>query len=151
MKRILITLLLAIAIVTAASSQDKREAKWMDDMRQVKVEFVAKELNLTKQQKEKFTPIYDAMTRETGKLMRETRALEKSVRKKGNAATDLEYEKATEAMVECKGKECEIEKKYYGQLKTVLSKRQMFELPRAERKFARELMKQQREGKHKKR
>lgn len=119
-------------------------------MRQVKVEFVAKELKLTPQQKEKFAPVYDALNKEIGKLMRETRALETSVRDKGSAATDLEYDKATEAMFEVKGKEAAIEKKYYPQLKAILTKQQLFNLPRAERKFGRELMKQHRATKHKK-
>ncbi|MBO5243469.1 MAG: hypothetical protein J6B36_04505, partial [Muribaculaceae bacterium] len=118
MKHILIAITLVATICMSAFAQNKGEKfrKWMDDMRQVKVEYVAKELKLTAQQKEKFTPIYEAMNREIGKVNRETRALEKSVRDKGNSATDLEYDKATEAMVELKGKECEIEKKYREQL-----------------------------------
>lgn len=153
MKHILIAITLVATICMSAFAQNKGEKfrKWMDDMRQVKVEYVAKELKLTAQQKEKFTPVYEAMNREIGKVNRETRALEKSVRGKGNSATDLEYDKATEAMVELKGKECEIEKKYREQLKTILTKKQLFDLSRAERKFARELMRQHRAGKHNKR
>lgn len=153
MKHILIAITLVATICMSAFAQNKGEKfrKWMDDMRQVKVEYVAKELKLTAQQKEKFTPVYEAMNREIGKVNRETRALEKSVRDKGNSATDLEYDKAIEAMVELKGKECEIEKKYREQLKTILTKKQLFDLSRAERKFARELMRQHRAGKHNKR
>lgn len=153
MKHILIAITLVATICMSAFAQNKGEKfrKWMDDMRQVKVEYVAKELKLTAQQKEKFTPVYEAMNREIGKVNRETRALEKSVRDKGNSATDLEYDKATEAMVELKGKECEIEKKYREQFKTILTKKQLFDLSRAERKFARELMRQHRAGKHNKR
>mgnify|MGYP000765065882 CR=1 FL=1 len=155
MKHILFTLLFIASTLTAAYAQGNGKKtnlnQWMDDMRQVKVEFVAKELNLTPQQKEKFAPIYNALNKELGKLMRETRALERSVRDKGSAATDLEYEKATEAMFEAKGKEAAIEKKYYPQLKSVLTKQQMFNLPMAERKFGRELMKQHRNAKPKKR
>ena len=47
--------------------------------------------------------------------------------------------------------EAAIEKKYYPQLKSVLTKQQMFNLPMAERKFGRELMKQHRNAKPKKR
>ena len=153
MKHILIALTMALTTCFASFAQNKGEklSKWMDDMRQVKVEYVAKKLKLTAQQKDKFASVYDAMNREIGKVNRETRALEKSVREKGNDATDLEYEKATEAMVDLKGKECEIEKKYREQLKTILTKKQLFELSRAERKFARELMKQHRDGKHNRR
>lgn len=155
MRHIFLTILfLASALANAYAQGNAKKAdfgQWMDDMRQVKVEFVAKELNLSPQQKEKFAPIYDALNKELGKLMRETRALERSVREKGSAATDLEYDKATEAMFEMKGKEAEIEKKYFTQLKSVLTKQQLFNLPKAERKFGRELMKQHRAHKpHKK-
>ncbi|MDE7025043.1 MAG: Spy/CpxP family protein refolding chaperone [Paramuribaculum sp.] len=152
-KLLLIVILACISSVTFAQrhSKNAKFGQWMDDMRQVKVEYVAKELNLNPQQKEKFAPIYDAMNKEIGKLTHETRSLEKSVRAKGSAATDLEYDKATEAMVELKGKESAIEKKYYGQLKSVLTKQQLFNLPKAERKFTRELMKQRRACKNNKR
>ncbi len=148
MKRIILVITIIATFIYCANAQGRR-AKWMDNMRQLKMEYVAKELKLTQEQKEKFASIYDAMNKESAKLVRETRALEKSVREKGDNATDLEYEKATDAIFELKGKECDIEKKYRAQLKTVLTKKQLFELKHAEHKFARELMKHHRNKKQK--
>lgn len=141
-------ILIASSVSFAQKPNNAKLCKWMDDMRHLKVEYIAKELKLSSAQKEAFTPIYNDMNREISKLARETRELEKSVRAKGNNATDLEYEKATEAMFDIKGKEAEIEKKYMKRLKTILTKQQLFDLKRAERHFTRELMKHDRH-KHK--
>lgn len=151
MKRFLYLLtfiLIASSVTFAQKPHNAKLCKWMDDMRHLKVEYIAKELKLSSAQKEAFTPIYNDMNREISKLARETRELEKSVRDKGSSATDLEYEKATEAMFDIKGKEAEIEKKYMKRLKTILTKQQLFDLKRAERHFTRELMKHDRH-KHK--
>ena len=56
--------------------------------------------------------------------------------------SDLEYEKAAEAMIEVKGKEASVEEQYFAKFKTVLSPKQLFKLKQAERKFTRELMRQ---------
>ncbi len=130
-----------LAQSTEPSAQERKQ--WFKEMRQVKNEYIAKQLQLTPEQKQKFIPLYDAMDAETARLGNETRQLEKTIYGKGSNATDIEYEKAAEALYELKGKESEIELKYFQKFKTVLTKKQLFELKRAERRFSRELMKQQ--------
>lgn len=109
-------------------------------MTQYKHDFLAKELNLTKEQEEKFFPMYDKMETETRELNRQVRGMERSVMQKGDKATDLEYEKAAEAIQELKGKESAVEMRYFGEFKTVLTKKQLFQLKQAERKFTQMIM-----------
>ena len=56
--------------------------------------------------------------------------------------TDLEYEKATDAIYETKMKEAELEKEYLQKFKTILNKKQMFRLKAVERQFSRDMMRQ---------
>ena len=67
---------------------------------------------------------------------------------KNDHPSDLEYEKATEALFELRSREGDIDRKYYPQLREILSKKQLFKLKSAERRFGRHLMKH-REGKGK--
>lgn len=144
MKKYIVFILVAIMASLGASAQkdgNKAEReRWFKEMRQYKHEFIAKELDLTKEQQKKFFPLYDEMESSTRKLNRDTRAMERRVRDSGEKATDIEYEKAAEAMFELKAKEGAIEQSYLKKFKTVLTPRQLYKLKVAERKFTREVM-----------
>lgn len=146
MKRNLLLSLIALLIgVVTVSAQRKGSAEerrhWMREIQHYKVEYVTKTLKLTDEQKAKFVPMYQSMEADQRKLQEETRRLERSVVKRGDKVSDLEYEKASEALYELKSKEGKIELDYMKKFKTVLSPQQLFNLKIAERKFTRELMK----------
>ena len=116
----------------------------MKEMQQFKNDFIAKKLNLTEEQKAKFLPLYNSMDEEIRKAQNEAEQLYRQTLKKGEKATDLEYEKAAEAVYELKGRENTIEMKYFNDYKQILSPNQLFQLKVAERDFTRQLMKQHR-------
>lgn len=124
--------------------------RWMKEMRQYKAEFIAKSLKLSDEQRQKFIPLYEEMEAQTNELQDQVRRMEKSVTEKGDKATDLELEKAAEAMTELKGKENVVEMRYFAEFKKVLDKRQLFQIKSAERKFTKELMRHNRQSKGKK-
>ena len=148
MKRLFLILLILPALVCQAQNKKPSQAqadKWFSEMRAYKTEYIANALELTPEQKEKFVPVYNAMNAELDKISRETRDMERKVSKNDNAS-DLEYEKATEALFEMRSREGAVDQRYYPQLKSILSKKQLFKLKSAERRFGRHLMKE-REGK----
>lgn len=114
--------------------------KWFKEVRELKHQFLIKELGLKKEQQQEFFNLYDKMEEENFKVQAETRAMERRVNELGDKASDLEYEKAADALFEAKQKEGEIDLKYRNEFKKVLSPQQMFRLKSAERKFTRELM-----------
>lgn len=124
----------------------QQRTEWNREMLQAKIDYMARELDLTEQQKAKFAPAFESMDKEIGALFHQTRKMAKEVYEKGDKATDLELEKSSEAMFEMKGKENEIEMKYYKQFKSILTPKQLFKFKNAERKFNKELMKQHRKA-----
>ena len=146
MKRsIIIILIIAIfAPINVAVAQGKKKAdrkEWFAHMRQHKHDFLTKELKLTKEQEAKFFAVYDAMEDELHKVNRDTRKLEKQVAD-NKAATDVEYDAASKAIIELKKKEAAIELKYFDKLKSTISSKQLFLLKKAERKFTKNIMKE---------
>ena len=133
----------------SARKQCKRDT-WFKEMQQLKHDYLVKELNLSREQQTKFFPLYDQMENEKKKLFDQTRAMEKSVAEKGDKATDLELEKASDAIVEMKGRESAIEKKYYCRFNQILTPRQIFKLHDAERKFQRQMVKEHHKKKNQK-
>lgn len=142
MKRLFASTLILLFAVISVSAQDNAQKRhqWMREMQKAKQEFMAKELNLTDQQNEQLNAIILEMDNELDKLRRETRAMGKAVESKTDA-TDLEYEKAAEAMFEHKGKEAEIEMRYYKKIAKILTPRQLYLYKKAEHKWMKKLMK----------
>lgn len=120
------------------SKEDRQ--KWFQEVRELKHQFLAKELKLTKEQQNAFFPLYDRMEDENRKVNQEVRLMERRVYELKGEATDLDYQKATEAIYEVKAKEAEIDMKYKEEFSKILNSRQMFLLKGAERKFTRDLM-----------
>ena len=151
MKRILLILMLAIAAAVTASAQTdggRQRQKWFEEMRRYKSEYIADKLKPDNKQKAEFTPVYEQMDAEIGRLNHEMRQLERNIRKNGEKVTDTEYEKAAEAQFEIRTKEAAIERSYFPKFKQILTPRQLYELKNAERDFNRNLMDKHRRGSH---
>lgn len=122
--------------------------QWMVQMKKYKHDFLIRELSLADGQKDAFLSLYDKMEDEKWALGRDVRRMEREIMKKGDNATELELEKAADAAVELSGKQSEVELRYHAEFKKVLTKRQLFQLKAAERKFQKSLMEQR--GKNRK-
>ncbi len=62
------------AAVWSVSAQNREElGQWMDQMRQYKRTYFTKELDLSKEQQQKFFPLYEEMEDETTRMEDETR------------------------------------------------------------------------------
>ncbi|MDE6809685.1 MAG: Spy/CpxP family protein refolding chaperone [Muribaculaceae bacterium] len=127
------------AQTTDADSLDRKET-FMKEFRDYKHRFLTKELSLSREQRDKFFPLYDQMEDETATLNNETRQLERRISDSTEKVSDLEYEKATEALFELKIKEGEIEKSYLPRFAEILKPEQLFKLKSAERSFTNDLI-----------
>ena len=85
------------------------------------------------------------MGKEIYQVNREARELERKISAKQDA-TDDEYLQAAETMRTVKAKECEIEAKYFEKFEKILSKKQLFQLKRAENNFTRDVLNNKKEG-----
>lgn len=141
-QRIIYILLMALLAVGSASAQKSKtdRAEWIKEMQRVKHEYLVKELSLSKEQQTKFFPVYDAMDEELRRLFDENRAMERQIRQKGNKATEIELERAADAQFTLKTREAAIEKAYYPKFKQLLTKKQLFNLKHAERRFQRKMI-----------
>ena len=143
----ILLLLVATASTTSISAQDKADSRmnrqeWFKQMRVYKHDFLIKDLGLWQEQKEKFSPLYDAMSESIMKAQRDSRQHEHKINHSKTQVNDLEYEKATEAVIETRAKEVQIAKEYYAKFKGILTPAQIYRLTQSERRFTREVMKQ---------
>ncbi len=138
-------LLLAIILPQSAAAQLKSaenlRAKWFSELRQVKRNYFIKELDLDREQQNKFFPLYEEMEDKTFRIDDEARQMEQRIAD-AKDATDTEYEKTAEALYDADVQTAQIRREYMDKFKTILTRRQLFELKGVEKKFSREMMRQ---------
>lgn len=140
---IVIILLALIAYVpmfgqTRSGDRPDRE-KWLAEMREYKHDYLAKELELTKEQQREFFPLYDGMEDEVERVNTETRILEARLNENPDAG-DLELENGARTIYEQKRAEGQIEMTYFEKFKEILTPRQLLKLRNAERKWQQQLI-----------
>lgn len=131
---------LGLSAQTPDNDSIDRKETFLKEFRDYKHRFLTKELSLSREQRDKFFPLYDQMEDETTTLNNDTRQLERRISESTEKVNDLEYEKATEALFELKIKEGEIEKSYLPKFAEILSPAQLFKLKSAERSFTNDLI-----------
>lgn len=148
MKKLSILILLFIGTVCLsanAQNPDRNREQWLSEMRELKHDFLARQLRLSADQREKFFDIYDRMDEEMNRVQAEAKAAESRIYDAdASAVSDADYDEAINAQLALKEKESEIEKRSYEELKAVLSRKQLFELKKAERDFTMQIMRQHR-------
>lgn len=128
-----------LAMAQGSNVDKATRDRWFKEIRDKKHDFFTKELDLSREQQEPFFKAYDAMEDELFRIADQVRRLERRVAHQSNPADD-DYEEAIDALFEQKGKEYLVEKQAREQFSRILSKKQLFKLKAAERKFTRALM-----------
>ena len=151
-------LLLLILFISAAFSfqalaQPKRDPdpdpKMMKEITEYKMKFLAQEMDLKEDQKEKFVELYQKMSEERMQNFRRMRQLEDSLKEN---ASEEDYKKASDGIADLKLADARIEKEYDAKFAKFLSQKQIYKMKEAEEKFRRKMhdMRQKRCGEKKK-
>ena len=123
----------------SAVPDDKRE-QYKEKLRRYQHQFLTRELGLSREEANKFFPVYDSMCDELEQVGRDTRVLEQKTLNNTNASA-VECENTARALFEQKKTESEIELRYFEQFRELLSPRQLLQLKSAEDAFRRDVLK----------
>ena len=141
-------LCMSLNIDVQAQKQSKADRdKWLKEVREYKHDKLVEETDMSAAQKAEFLPLYSAMEQEIYQVNIDARNLENKIANSTDDISELEYEKAAEALAEVKSREGDIELKYYKKFEKILSKKQLFLLKRAENRFTRDMLTHNRIGK----
>lgn len=146
MKKYLLILLLAILSIPYAYAQDKDKAKMMEELQQFKIDFLAKEMQLSEKEKSEFTPLYKEYDEERRAAGSNAWRFERELKKKKDAS-EADYKKLSELQQTARTKDNEIVKKFDSRLETFLSSKQIYNMHQGEEKFF-EKMKEMRKKHH---
>ncbi len=128
------------AIADTSENTPQQGNKWMEEIKNFKHTFLIKEVEMTDEQSKEFLPLYKEMEEKIYQANKDARLLEKEISISSKNITDKEYEKAAKALSHVKTQEAEIENQYFEKFSTILSKKQLFLLKRAENRFVIEML-----------
>lgn len=132
---LLFIFLTSIPVMIAKDDDEGKRGKMLQEVREFKMNYLAKEMELTEAQKEKFMPLYEEMTQKKDECFRHARELDRKLKKEGSEATEEDYQKATEAMHKANQDFAEIEKEYNEKFSEFLSQKQLYKMKEAEFSF----------------
>lgn len=149
MKRLQIFLLLIMAMTLGSYAKDhggsKRE-KMFKEVQEFKMKYLAQEMNLTDDQKEKFFEVYSEMNKKREECFKEVRKLERKLRKE-NDLPESDYRQLTEARNKANIENAEIEREYDEKFSEFLSPKQIYLMKEGEKNFRQKIEEMRRDKK----
>ncbi|MDN3593846.1 hypothetical protein [Zunongwangia endophytica] len=143
MKKIALIVLLIFGFLTAQAQDDNEKER----IKSLKTAFITQELNFSNKTAQKFWPIYDKYEDKRRALYRkEHRDIENVDCMAEDKAQDLLND-----LIEIEKEDYELKKKYFQDLKTILSAQEIVKLHQLEEDFHRKLIKEYRARKEKER
>lgn len=151
MKKLLLTLFFLIGCFSVVSAQvhhGKKNDKMYEEIQEFKMKYLAQEMELKDDQKDKFYKLYDEMNEKRLEVLKPAWSLEKKL-KKNPSASEEEYQQAAEAMTKAKDQCAAIEKEYAEKFSQFLTQKQIFKMKEAEDQFRKKMqeMRQNKKGK----
>lgn len=141
MKKLLLLLMLIVAGATMAFAhpgpKDKGPDKeMMRKIQEYKIKYLAQEMELKGDQKERFTVLYKEMSTERHKIWRQVRELEKSV---GKNASEEDYARVSKAISDARLRDATLEQEYDRKFSEFLSQKQIYKMKEASEEFRRKM------------
>ena len=133
-KTILLSLMILLTAMGALAQQKKGNGDKAKEFLEFKLKFIADEMELKGDARQKFNETYSQMEQERRQLFKKSKEIEKRIKNSKNAS-EAEYDKANKELTEVKAKMADIEKKYDAKFSKFLTKKQLFKMKEAEEKF----------------
>lgn len=148
MKRYLIALISLLFIIPAALAQPqgKDRKKMNEDILNFKIEFLAKEMQLSEKEKADFCPLYKEYNAKRREVTREARHAERELQK-NKKATDADYKKLADLQRDAREKDTKVVAEYDDKFAKFLSSKQIYTMHQAEDKFMKKMEEMRRDGK----
>lgn len=135
MKNFLLLFFSCILFIPATLAQGQKDrAKMREDLQNFKIDFLAKEMDLSEKEKSEFIPIYKEYDSERRKVGAEAWKFEHELSKKKDAS-DADYKKLSELQQSARSKDGEIVRKYDEKFASFLSAKQIYNMHKGEAKF----------------
>lgn len=132
-----ITLLCFTLIISISTSTALAQARRMNmaDYEKRKMEYIQKEAGLTKEEADRYFPLYNDLSKKKFELHKQHRDKVEEMKQNNKNMSNEEYRQLLENDVDVKLKEAELDKQYSEKMEKILSPEKLYRAQQAERKF----------------
>lgn len=132
-----ITLLCFTLIISISTSTALAQTRRMNmaDYEKRKMEYIQKEAGLTKEEADRYFPLYNDLSKKKFELHKQHRDKVEKMKQSNKNMSNEEYRQLLENDVDVKLKEAELDKQYSEKMEKTLSPEKLYRAQQAERKF----------------
>ncbi|MEA4905935.1 MAG: hypothetical protein VB075_03140 [Petrimonas sp.] len=132
-----ITLLCFTLIISISTSTALAQTRRMNmaDYEKRKMEYIQKEAGLTKEEADRYFPLYNDLSKKKFELHKQHRDKVEEMKQNNKNMSNEEYRQLLENDVDVKLKEAELDKQYSEKMEKILSPEKLYRAQQAERKF----------------
>lgn len=132
-----ITLLCFTLIISISTSTALAQTRRMNmaDYEKRKMEYIQKEAGLTKEEADRYFPLYNDLSKKKFELHKQHRDKVEEMKQNNKNMSNEEYRQLLENDVDVKLKEAELDKQYSEKMEKTLSPEKLYRAQQAERKF----------------
>ena len=132
-----ITLLCFTLIISISTSTALAQTRRMNmaDYEKRKMEYIQKEAGLTKEEADRYFPLYNDLSKKKFELHKQHRDKVEKMKQSNKNMSNEEYRQLLENDVDVKLKEAELDKQYSEKMEKILSPEKLYRAQQAERKF----------------
>lgn len=146
MKRNILLLLISFFALSVFAQQRQRPS--FEDFQKMKLDFIVKEMGLSSNEIDKFSPIYKEMSKERVALYakyRENNRIKRAVHN-GEQVADTTMQRVSRDDAQLQVEDAQLELKYQQKFEEILSPQQVIKWREAEQKFRDDIMSRRRNG-----
>ena len=136
-----------MVLAQTGRNQPDQKKKRDEQIEQLKIAFITKELDLTSSEAEKFWPAYNTMSSELKKERKARKTKSNKLKKNYETMTEAEVRKNSEEIMDSEIEEVKLKKEHMGKIAALIGYKKTVKLLSVEQKFKRELLKKLNERK----
>ncbi|MDE6755359.1 MAG: hypothetical protein K2J82_12220 [Muribaculaceae bacterium] len=147
---LLLSVIVLLSAFSASADGDKKKSKqeMFKEILEFKMKYLAQEMDLKGDQRQKFFDLYSEMTQRKNQCWKNARHMEKKLRKNDNPS-EADYQAVTDAMNKAKAEDATIENEYSDKFSSFLTQKQIFKMKEAEDSFRKKMEEMRRKNHHK--
>lgn len=142
----ILALCLSVALLIPAFQATAQSAKGDTDKREqidaMRIAFITQQLSLTREEAQKFWPVYNEYRETLGKLRKERHDEFKKYRDNFSALSESEMTEYVDKQIIYRQRELDVMKKYHAEFKSILPIHKVAQLYRAEEEFKAKILKE---------
>lgn len=148
-KIVFLIVLFGISFLSFSQDKKAKREERQDKVKNLKIAYFTKELNLSTSESEKFWPVYNEMEEKMKNIRKGNRKSIDQLQENSETMSDEDFKKSMNQLFDAEAEETNVKKEYYNKMATVIGYKKAGKVYKLEREFKLMLLNEMKDGKQK--